>query len=200
MAADPTPPAAPDDGLVGITIDGRSIRVPKGTLVTDVATELGIHIPIYCSHPKMDPVAVCRMCLVHVEKMPKLQPACATYAAEGMVVDTQRADVTKTREGMLEFLLAQPPARLPGVRPRRRVRPPGLRLPLRSTELAVPDHREGALQQGGGRSARRSSSTRSAASSAGAARATTTRSPARRSWCSRSAACTRSSTPSTAAS
>ncbi len=113
MAADPTPPAAPDDGLVGITIDGRTIRVPKGTLVTDVATELGIHIPIYCSHPKMDPVAVCRMCLVHVEKMPKLQPACATYAAEGMVVDTQRADVTKTREGMLEFLLLNHPLDCP---------------------------------------------------------------------------------------
>jgi NADH-quinone oxidoreductase chain G len=112
MAADPTPPA-PDDGLVGVTIDGRSIRVPKGTLLTDVATELGIHIPIYCSHPKMEPVAVCRMCLVHVEKMPKLQPACATYVAEGMVVDTERADVTKTREGMLEFLLLNHPLDCP---------------------------------------------------------------------------------------
>ncbi|HEY8675948.1 MAG TPA: molybdopterin-dependent oxidoreductase [Candidatus Dormibacteraeota bacterium] len=113
MAADALPPDGSDDGLVGISIDGRSIRVPKGTLVTDAATELGIHIPIYCSHPKMDPVAVCRMCLVHVEKMPKLQPACATYAAEGMVVDTQRADVTKTREGMLEFLLINHPLDCP---------------------------------------------------------------------------------------
>jgi NADH-quinone oxidoreductase subunit G len=113
MAADASPPAVPDDGLVGISIDGRSIRVSKGTLVTDAATELGIHIPIYCSHPKMEPVAVCRMCLVHVEKMPKLQPACATYAAEGMVVDTQRADVTKTREGMLEFLLLNHPLDCP---------------------------------------------------------------------------------------
>ena len=81
--------------------------------MTDAATELGIHIPIYCSHPKMDPVAVCRMCLVHVEKMPKLQPACATYVAEGMVVDTQRADVAKTREGMLEFLLLNHPLDCP---------------------------------------------------------------------------------------
>ena len=113
MAADASPPTGADDGLVGITIDGKSTRVPKGTLVTDVATELGIHIPIYCSHPKMDPVAVCRMCLVHVEKMPKLQPACATYAADGMVVDTQRADVTKTREGMLEFLLLNHPLDCP---------------------------------------------------------------------------------------
>jgi NADH dehydrogenase/NADH:ubiquinone oxidoreductase subunit G len=113
MAADATPPAQPDDGLVGVTMDGRSIRVAKGTLLTDVATELGIHIPIYCSHPKMDPVAVCRMCLVHVEKTPKLQPACATYAAEGMVVDTERADVAKTREGMLEFLLLNHPLDCP---------------------------------------------------------------------------------------
>src|ERR1700676_5049691 len=113
MAADASPPTGADDGLVGITIDGKSTRVPKGTLVTDVATELGIHIPIYCSHPKMDPVAVCRMCLVHVEKMPKLQPACATYVADGMVVDTQRADVTKTREGMLEFLLLNHPLDCP---------------------------------------------------------------------------------------
>jgi NADH-quinone oxidoreductase subunit G len=113
MAAGASPPPGPDDGLVGISIDGRSTRVPKGTLLTDVATELGIHIPIYCSHPKMDPVAVCRMCLVHVEKMPKLQPACATYAAEGMVVDTQRADVAKTREGVLEFLLLNHPLDCP---------------------------------------------------------------------------------------
>jgi len=113
MAAAASPPPGPDDGLVGISIDGRSARVPKGTLLTDVATELGIHIPIYCSHPKMDPVAVCRMCLVHVEKMPKLQPACATYAADGMVVDTQRADVAKTREGVLEFLLLNHPLDCP---------------------------------------------------------------------------------------
>jgi NADH-quinone oxidoreductase subunit G len=113
MAADTTPPAQPDDGLVGISIDGRLIRVAKGTLVTDASEKLGIHIPIYCSHPKMEPVAVCRMCLVHVEKMPKLQPACATYVTEGMVVDTQRADVTKTREGMLEFLLLNHPLDCP---------------------------------------------------------------------------------------
>ncbi|MBV8302360.1 MAG: (2Fe-2S)-binding protein, partial [Candidatus Dormibacteraeota bacterium] len=61
----------PDDGRVALTIDGRSVRVPKGTLVLDAATELGIHIPIYCSHPKMEPVAVCRMCLVEIEKFPK---------------------------------------------------------------------------------------------------------------------------------
>ncbi|MHB8719640.1 MAG: 2Fe-2S iron-sulfur cluster-binding protein [Candidatus Dormibacteria bacterium] len=108
-----TPPAPPEDGRVGVVIDGREARVAKGTLVLDAASELGIHIPIYCAHPKMDPVAVCRMCLVHIEKFPKLQPACATYVSEGMVVDTQRPEVAKTREGMLEFLLENHPLDCP---------------------------------------------------------------------------------------
>ncbi|MBV8302482.1 MAG: molybdopterin-dependent oxidoreductase, partial [Candidatus Dormibacteraeota bacterium] len=90
-----------------------SVRVPKGTLVLDAATELGIHIPIYCSHPKMEPVAVCRMCLVEIEKFPKPQPACATYVNDGMVVTTDSAPVTKLREGMLEFLLLNHPLDCP---------------------------------------------------------------------------------------
>jgi NADH-quinone oxidoreductase subunit G len=105
--------ATPDDGRVSLTIDGQELRVPKGTLVLDAALELGVHIPIYCSHPKMDPVAVCRMCLVHIEKFPKLQPACATYVAEGMNVVTDNADVVKMREGMLEFLLINHPLDCP---------------------------------------------------------------------------------------
>ena len=102
-----------DDGRVGVTIDGRQLRVPKGTLVLDAAAELGIHIPIYCSHPKMEPVAVCRMCLVTIEKFPKPQPACATYVNEGMVVSTNDASVVKLREGMLEFLLVNHPLDCP---------------------------------------------------------------------------------------
>ena len=66
-----TPPEQPDDGRVGISIDGRDLRVPKGTLVLDAATSAGIHIPIYCAHPKMDPVAVCRMCLVQHREVPE---------------------------------------------------------------------------------------------------------------------------------
>src|SRR5579862_7639604 len=108
-----TAPEQPDDGRVGISIDGRELRVPKGTLVLDAATELGIHIPIYCAHPKMDPVAVCRMCLVNIEKFPKLQPACATLVSEGMVVHTQTAPVAKAREAVLEFLLLNHPLDCP---------------------------------------------------------------------------------------
>ena len=108
-----TPPEQLDDGRVGISIDGRELRVPKGTLVLDAATEAGIHIPIYCAHPKMDPVAVCRMCLVNIEKFPKPQPACATVAGDGMVVRTNLPEVTKLREGMLEFLLLNHPLDCP---------------------------------------------------------------------------------------
>ncbi|MFN2451806.1 MAG: 2Fe-2S iron-sulfur cluster-binding protein [Candidatus Dormibacteria bacterium] len=103
----------PDDGAVGITIDGRELRVPKGTLLLDAATKLGIHIPIYCAHAKMDPVAVCRMCLVQVEKMPKMQPACATYVNDGMVAHTQTDEVARVREGVLEFLLLNHPLDCP---------------------------------------------------------------------------------------
>ena len=106
-------PPPPDDGRVAVTIDGRELRVPKGMLVLDAATEAGVHIPIYCAHPKMDPVAVCRMCLVQIEKMPKQQPACATIVQEGMVVHTQTDAVAKTREGMLEFLLLNHPLDCP---------------------------------------------------------------------------------------
>ena len=111
---DTTPPQTPpDDGLVGVVIDGKEVRVPKNTLVLDAATAAGIHIPIYCAHPKMDPVAVCRMCLVQIEKMPKQQPACATIVSEGMVVHTDTDAVAKTREGMLEFLLLNHPLDCP---------------------------------------------------------------------------------------
>jgi len=106
-------PRLPPDDRVTLTFDGREVRVPKGMLVLDAAVELGIHIPIYCSHPKMEPVAVCRMCLVHIEKFPKLQPACATYVSEGMVVTTNNAEVVKVREGMLEFLLVNHPLDCP---------------------------------------------------------------------------------------
>jgi NADH-quinone oxidoreductase subunit G len=107
------PPEPVDDGKVGLLIDGRDVRVAPGTLLWDAATQAGIHIPVYCAHPKMEPVAVCRMCLVTVEKLPKLQPACATVVSEGMVVHTQTDQVAKAREGMLEFLLLNHPLDCP---------------------------------------------------------------------------------------
>lgn len=113
MAEENTSAQPPDDTGVGVTVDGVAVRVPKGTLVLDAATAAGVHVPIYCAHPKMDPVAVCRMCLVYIEKMPKLQPACATYVSEGMAITTQMASVSKAREGVLEFLLLNHPLDCP---------------------------------------------------------------------------------------
>ena len=98
---------------VTLTIDGQSVTVPKGTLILDAAKAVNIDIPIFCSHPKMEPVAVCRMCLVEVEKMPKLQPACAVYVAEGMVVKTTTEQVGNYQKGVLEFLLINHPLDCP---------------------------------------------------------------------------------------
>jgi len=98
---------------VTLTVDGKSVAVPKGTLILDAAKKLGIDIPIFCSHPKMEPVAVCRMCLVEVEKMPKLQPACAIPVAEGMVVRTNTDQVQRYQRGVLEFLLINHPLDCP---------------------------------------------------------------------------------------
>ena len=98
---------------VTLTIDGQSVTVPKGTLILDAAKSIDIDIPIFCSHPKMAPVAVCRMCLVEVEKMRNLQPACAVYVADGMVVKTTTEQVGKYQKGVLEFLLINHPLDCP---------------------------------------------------------------------------------------
>jgi len=98
---------------VTLQVDGVSVTVPKGTLILDAAKKVGIDIPIFCSHPKMEPVAVCRMCLIEVEKMPKLQPACAIPVAEGMVVRTVTDKVKQYQQGVLEFLLINHPLDCP---------------------------------------------------------------------------------------
>ena len=76
----------PPSDLVTLTIDGREVKVPKGTLVVEAAKTVGIEIPVFCYHPKLKPVGACRMCLVEIEKMPRLQTACTSPVAEGMVV------------------------------------------------------------------------------------------------------------------
>src|SRR5262249_18945859 len=102
-----------EEELVNLTIDGRQVSVPKGTLVWDAARRLGIEIPIYCYHPKMEPLGACRMCFVQVEKMPKLATACTTVVSEGMVVRTDTPEVQKGRRGTLEFLLINHPLDCP---------------------------------------------------------------------------------------
>ena len=98
---------------VNLIIDGQDVRVPEGTLVVEAAKLIGAHIPVYCYHPKMDPVGMCRICLVEIEKMPKLQTACSTQVAEGMVVHTGTPRVAEGRRGVLEFLLLNHPLDCP---------------------------------------------------------------------------------------
>lgn len=99
--------------MVKLTIDGQAVQVPEGTLLVQAAKEIGIDIPVFCYHDRMKPFAACRMCLVDIEKMPKLQTACSTPVAEGMVVHTQNEKVIKAREGVLEFTLVNHPLDCP---------------------------------------------------------------------------------------
>ena len=99
--------------LVTLTIDGKEVSVPKGTLVLHAAEKLGIDIPTFCYNNKMDPLGACRMCLVAIERQKGFPPACATPVAEGMVVTTKSPAVEKTRRGMLEFLLINHPLDCP---------------------------------------------------------------------------------------
>jgi len=99
--------------LVTFTIDGKQLQAAPGTLVINAAKNAGIEIPAFCYYDGLALQAACRMCLVEVEKMPKLQPACTLPVAEGMVVRTDTPQVTGARKGMLEFLLTNHPLDCP---------------------------------------------------------------------------------------
>ncbi len=98
---------------VRVTIDGIPISVPKGTLVIEAARRVGVMIPHFCYHPKLKPDANCRMCLVEVEKMPKLQTSCSTVATEGMSIRTATTVVHDAHKSVLEFILANHPLDCP---------------------------------------------------------------------------------------
>lgn len=99
--------------MVRITIDGMTVNVPKGTLVIEAARRVGVMIPHFCYHPKLKPDANCRMCLVEVEKVPKLQTACSTPVDEGMNVRTATTVVNDAHKSVLEFILANHPLDCP---------------------------------------------------------------------------------------
>jgi NADH-quinone oxidoreductase subunit G len=101
------------DEHVNVTIDGMALSVPKGTMIIEAAKQAGVLVPHYCYHPSLPSPAVCRMCLVEVEKAPKLMPACVTAVAEGQVVHVNSAGAKKAREGVLEFLLINHPLDCP---------------------------------------------------------------------------------------
>jgi NADH-quinone oxidoreductase chain G len=99
--------------LVTLTIDDQEVTVPAGTLVVEAAKSIGIEIPTLCYYEKLIPLGGCRLCLVEIEKMRGLQPACTTRVREGMVVHTNTPEVIKTRKGMIEFLLTNHPLDCP---------------------------------------------------------------------------------------
>jgi NADH-quinone oxidoreductase subunit G len=98
---------------VSLTIDGRQISAEKGKTVLQAAIEHGVKVPYYCYHPGLGIDGSCRVCLVKIEKMPKLQTACSTTVTEGMVVMTQTPDVVEARASVFEFLLINHPLDCP---------------------------------------------------------------------------------------
>lgn len=99
--------------MIQLTIDGQKISVPEGTTVYTAAKQLGIDIPIFCYHDRMPPFGACRVCLVEVDQMGKLQTSCTLTATEGMVVKTQSAVAAEGRSEILEFLLINHPLDCP---------------------------------------------------------------------------------------
>ena len=99
--------------LSRVTIDGREITVPEGTTVIQAAEQLGIFIPRYCYHPGLSIAGNCRICLVDVEKSPKLEISCNLAVREGMVVHTKSDKAEDGRKTVLEFLLANHPLDCP---------------------------------------------------------------------------------------
>ncbi len=99
--------------MAKITVDGKHFDVEDGRTIIEAARENGIEIPHFCWHPKLSVSGNCRMCLVEVEKLPKLVIACATRVVDGMVVHTTNPRVVKAREAVMEFLLINHPLDCP---------------------------------------------------------------------------------------
>src|ERR1041384_4962071 len=99
--------------LVKITVNGQEFEVEKGAPLIDVCKEKGFMIPSFCYYSDLELQASCRMCLVRVEKMPKLQTSCTMTCAEGMNVTTQSDEIEKAQRAMSEFLLANHPLDCP---------------------------------------------------------------------------------------
>ena len=98
---------------VTATIDGQQITVEAGTTILEAALQMGIYIPHYCFHPELSIVASCRLCLVEIEKAPKLAPACSTPIGEGQVIHTQSEKACLARQQQMELLLVNHPLDCP---------------------------------------------------------------------------------------
>ena len=98
---------------VNITVDGKPVTVPAGTLLIEACKSVGIEVPSFCYYPNLSLQGACRMCLVKVEKMPKLQTACTTVVGEGMMVTTDSPEIHQARKSMVELLLGNHPLDCP---------------------------------------------------------------------------------------
>src|SRR5215813_759677 len=95
--------------LVNITVDGKKFSAPAGTLLIEACKTVGIEVPSFCYYPGLSLQAACRMCVVEIEKMPKLQTACTVPVGEGMVVAVETDEVKQARKATLELLLGNHP-------------------------------------------------------------------------------------------
>jgi NADH-quinone oxidoreductase subunit G len=98
---------------VTLTVDGKKITAAAGMLLIDACKNAGIEVPSFCYYPNLSLQGACRMCLVKIEKMPKLQTACTTTVAEGMIVTTDNDEVHQARKSMVELLLGNHPLDCP---------------------------------------------------------------------------------------
>jgi len=98
---------------VTLTVDGKKITAPAGTLLIEACKSAGIEVPSFCYYPNLSLQGACRMCLVKIEKMPKLQTACTTVVGEGMIVTSDNDEVRQARKSMVELLLGNHPLDCP---------------------------------------------------------------------------------------
>jgi NADH-quinone oxidoreductase subunit G len=98
---------------VTLTVDGKKVTAPAGTLLIEACKTAGIEVPSFCYYPNLSLQGACRMCLVKIEKMPKLQTACTTVVAEGMVVTSDSDEIKQARKSMVEMLLGNHPLDCP---------------------------------------------------------------------------------------
>ncbi len=98
---------------VNFTVDGKKLTAPAGTLLIEACRAHGIEIPAFCYYPGLSLQAACRMCVVRLEKVPKLQTACTTPVAEGMIVTTESPEIAQARKATIELLLGNHPLDCP---------------------------------------------------------------------------------------
>ena len=98
---------------VNLTVDGKKVTAPAGSLLIEACKSVGIEVPSFCYYPGLSLQGACRMCVVKIEKMPKLQTACTTVVTEGMIVSTDSDEVRQARKAMVELLLGNHPLDCP---------------------------------------------------------------------------------------